>query len=178
MKLSNLSFIAILCSLIFFTSTASANMPGESQEILLARTAEVKATVRSDAANVLKRYGDQQVESRLIELTQDPDWRVRFDAVKTLGRLGSSKSINSITPLVQDSMPHVRMISVWALYQIGDLEAIPTIIEAVKDTDPQVQQITQRVLKNVSETPVERNYQEWKAWWGENEELVAADWEE
>jgi len=178
MKLSYLTPITIIFTLFLFSSTASANMPGESQEILLARTAEVKATVRSDAANVLKRYGDQQVESRLIELTQDPDWRVRFDAVKTLGRLRSSKSINSITPLVQDRMPHVRLISVWALYQIGALEAIPTIIEAVKDPVPQVRQITQRVLKNVSETPVERNYEEWKAWWRENEELVVSDWEE
>lgn len=177
MKLPAAYFVSTL--LVFslcLVSPISASMPGESQEVLLLRTGNAEPTVRSDAANVLKRYGDSRVEARLIDMTQDPDWRVRFDAVKTLGRFGDSAATPHVIPLVQDPMPHVRMIAVWCLAQIGDLDGVPVIIEAVKDSDPQVRQMAQRALKNISETRQNRSLEEWNAWWIANKEIIAASW--
>lgn len=171
-------FLSITCLFLFSFQAQAEQRVGESQELLIARTGAQQAEVRSDAANILKRYANGQTVSRLIDLTEDGDWRVRFDAVKTLGRLAEPTAAAPIQPLIQDPMPHVRMISVWSLYQIGDLNAVPTIIEAVKDQDHQVRAMAQRALKNISESVESRSFEEWSAWWTENEEMVASTWGE
>lgn len=161
-------------SIVFTAFSALAVMPGESKELLLSRTGNAKATTRSDAANILSSYTDPRVNGRLIEMTQDPDWRVRYDAVKSLGRLNDTLAAPYLLPLVKDPMPHVRMISIWALYQMGDLEAIPSIIEAVEDANSQVSQMAQMALKNFSQTRENRSETAWKMWWQENQELIAS----
>lgn len=172
----------IALGVISFITSASTDsfantIIGESHDLLLSRTGAEKPVVRSDAANQLKEFGDNQTVSRLLQLTQDSDWRVRFDAIKTLGRLAEPTASKVVEPLVNDPMPHVRMISVWSLYQIGDLGTVPTIISAVKDSDSQVTQMAQRVLKNLSATGEERSFDEWTAWWDQNQSQIAANWD-
>lgn len=162
--------VGLAAGISLLAAKGYAHYPGQTEELLLARTTNANAKIRSDAATLLFQYQNDKSMSRLLELTKDPDWRVRYAAVKSLGKWADPRAKDKILPLAADPMPYVRMIAVWGLAQIGDPNTIPTVIEATKDSSKDVRNCAQLALRNMTETKQNRDYNSWKIWWEKNKD--------
>ena len=91
--------------------------------------------VRQWSATLLARYPDEPVESRLAELTRDPDARVRKAAIQSLARIGSDAAGDCAVNLLTDSASFVRARAARALGELGRIDQAGSVSSMLGDTD-------------------------------------------
>ncbi len=126
----------------------AAEILGELQnglaiEPLIEALSDPYASVRENAAEALRKFGDPAVDS-LIDALGDPSETKRSYAAGILGRIGSEKAVSALIAALQDENPDVRCYAGGALSQIP--AAVDPLIEALKSGNPDMQALSAATL--------------------------------
>ncbi|MDI6718784.1 MAG: HEAT repeat domain-containing protein [Methanomicrobiales archaeon] len=138
----------LLYSEDMFARARAAEILGELQnglaiEPLVEALADSHASVRENAAEALRKFGDMAVDS-LIDALGDRSETKRSYAAGILGRIGSEKAVSALIAALQDENPDVRCYAGGSLSQIP--AAVDSLIKALEGGNPDVQALAAAAL--------------------------------
>ncbi len=106
-------------------------------------------TLRSCAAQTLRRLEAREAVPALLPLTADPDAQARMAAAALLRDLGEREQARAFVPLLRDGNPTVRSIAVHALSRFGAKEAVPDLRSLLRDESGDVRWWAVRALADL-----------------------------
>ena len=107
-----------------------------AQEAVIPAVKDRNSSVRVEAANVLRRLGNEDALSALGEILSDSELKVRIAAVSAIGIIGGEKSVELLMRACDDKHPVVREYACGILGAWGDPRAIPALHDVLQN-DPE-----------------------------------------
>jgi len=87
--------------------------------------------VRRHSSTALAEYGEDAVD-KLIEVTEDPNWRTRGGAIWALSKIANPRTLDILIKASKDEESFVRSGSVFGLGAIGGEKAKEALQEVVR----------------------------------------------
>jgi HEAT repeat protein len=106
-------------------------------------------TLRSCAAQTLRRLEAREAVGALLPLTGDADPQARMAAAALLRDLGARDQARAFVPLLRDPNATVRSIAVHALSRFGATEAVPDLRALLRDESGDVRWWAVRALADL-----------------------------
>jgi HEAT repeat protein len=88
--------------------------------------------IRFEAAESLRKVGDNRTAGILADSLQDDDRTVRLRAAEALGKIGDRRSVSALSAAMEDEDDAVRAAAMSALGKIGDPRVMNMIVAAMK----------------------------------------------
>jgi HEAT repeat protein len=111
------------------------------------------ATLREDAARVLKKLGDSRATDALMEGLQASNWIVRRHAAEALGKIGDPRCLDSLIQALADEDWLVRRNAAESLARFKDSRAIDPLVPLLEDENEMVRDTAEGALASLGWTP-------------------------
>ena len=111
------------------------------------------ATLREDAARVLKKLGDSRATTALVEGLHASNWIVRRHAAEALGKIGDPQSLDPLIEALADEDWLVRRNAAESLARLKDNRAIDPLVPLLEDENEMVRDTAEGALSSLGWTP-------------------------
>lgn len=110
------------------------------------------AEVRSAAAIVLFRMGNEKSRDAFLKALKDPDISVRLIASGALYKFGDPKALDLLAKALKDPSQEIRFSAVAILSELGDARSIELLKTVLQDPDQDIRDLAQETLEMITST--------------------------
>ncbi len=108
--------------------------------------------VRSAAAIVLFRMGNEKSRDAFLKALKDPDISVRLIASGALYKFGDPKALDLLAKALKDPSQEIRFSAVAILSELGDAKSIELLKTVLQDPDQDIRDLAQETLEMIAST--------------------------
>jgi len=128
----------------------SLNQLGVNRDVMVSALNHRDWQVRSEAAEVLTKFGDKQAVEPLMIAMRDENPTVRQNSAKALGSLKDKRAFDSLVIALRDQTVEVRIEAATSLGRLGDPRGVEPLLAMVRDRDPALSSAAAKALTHIN----------------------------